>query len=94
MRVLTFVKILMVSFILTCFMSVPAIADKGWTEVKAIKLKEMMQHGDVTVVFPLSKIEYNNLHIKGSVHIPMNELTNKLPASKEAKIVFYCLGRR
>ena len=63
-------------------------------EVKAGELKSMMDAGDALVVFPLSKLEYNDLHIKGSVNIPMHELKNKLPGDKENPLVFYCLGRR
>ena len=65
-----------------------------WKEVKARDLKSMMDKGNVTVVFPLSKIEFNDLHIKGSVHIPMHELKAKLPKDKGRTLVFYCLGRR
>lgn len=85
---------LMIALALVCFMSAPAMAYNGWTEVKAEELKDMMQEGGITVIFPLSKIEYNNLHIEGSIHIPFHELAHRLPADKRARIVFYCLGRR
>ena len=70
-----------------------AYAD-SWAEVKAAEVKGMMEQGDTLVVYPLSRIEYNNLHIKGSVNIPMHELAQMLPADKDRKIVFYCRGRR
>ena len=65
-----------------------------WKEVKAGELKSMMEKGDVLVVFPLSKIEFNDLHIKGSINITMHELKDKLPRDKGSTLVFYCLGRR
>ena len=70
-----------------------AMADTG-KEIKADELKKMMDVEDVLVVFPLSKIEFNDMHIPGSVQIPVGMLADKLPADKEKKIVFYCLGRK
>ena len=78
---------------LSLFVSGYALADT-WKEVTADELKTMMDAEDVLVVFPLSKIEFNDLHIKGSVNIPVQDLKKKLPADKEKKIVFYCLGRK
>lgn len=71
----------------------PSVAAAGVTEISAFKLKEMMDAGSVHVVFPLSRIEFNNLHIPGSVHLPMEKIPEQLPADKERKLVFYCLGR-
>jgi len=65
-----------------------------WEELNAAQLKEMMAQGDVTVVFPLSRIEYNDLHITDPVNIPMQKLHLKLPGDKCRKIAFYCLGRQ
>jgi len=65
-----------------------------WAEIEAEDLKQMMGKEDVLVVFPLSKIEFNDMHIKGSVNIPVEMLKEKLPEDKEKKIVFYCLGRK
>ena len=70
-----------------------AMADT-WKEIKADELKKMMDAEDVLVVFPLSKIEFNDMHIPGSVQIPVGMLADKLPADKEKKIAFYCLGRK
>jgi rhodanese-related sulfurtransferase len=71
-----------------------AYAGSGWKEINAQELKAMMDGGDVMVVFPLSRIEYDSLHIKGSVNIPMHALKRKLPRRKDARLVFYGLGRR
>lgn len=71
-----------------------AYAADSWTEVKAAEVKTMMEQANTLVIYPLSKIEYNNLHIKGSVNIPMHKLAEKLPEDKDHRLVFYCLGRR
>ena len=65
-----------------------------YQEVQAPEVKKMMDEGDVLVVYPLSKIEYNDLHIKGSVHIPVGRLAEELPQDKNKKLIFYCLGRK
>lgn len=68
------------------------VFSKDYTEIDAPTLKEMMTTDDVLVVFPLSKIEYNDKHITDSVLIPLNDLKNGLPADKNKKLAFYCLG--
>ena len=62
-------------------------------EVNAHQVKEMMEKGDPAVIFPLSKIEFNNMHIEGSLHIPIEEIPAALPADKTREMIFYCLGR-
>jgi hypothetical protein len=62
-------------------------------EVKAAQVKEMMDGGAAFVVFPLSTIEYNNLHIEGSVNIPIEELPAGLPEDRKQCLIFYCLGQ-
>ena len=81
------------AFVLTLALSGFAMADT-WKEIKADELKQMMDTDDVLVVFPLSKIEYNDMHIPGSVNVSVGKLEEELPADKEKKIVFYCLGRK
>lgn len=77
----------------SCIMSwgTPALA--AVTEVTAQQLKGMMEKEKVVVINPLSSIEFNDLHITGSVNIDIDEL-DKLPADKATKLVFYCLGRQ
>lgn len=65
---------------------------KEYVEVDAIAVKKMMESDNVLVVFPLSPIEFDNLHIEDSVNIQMEELQAKLPNDKSRKLVFYCLG--
>lgn len=66
----------------------------GWKEVNAAEVKALMDAGGATVVNPLSRIEFNDLHIAGSVNIAPHELEAKLPSDKGAALVFYCLGMK
>lgn len=85
---------LAVSAIVIIFLvsSSPYAEAKTYKEVDARTVKKMMDSEDTLVVFPLSPIEFNDLHIKGSVNIPMAQLERELPKDKFRKIVFYCLG--
>ena len=89
-------KKMLIFIVVTLMLLVPASHAMGadWKEIKAGELKIMMEKGDALVVFPLSKIEFNDLHIKGSVNIPMHELKEALPKDKDKPLAFYCLGRR
>jgi len=79
--------------LLGCFVTnAPAVTARGYQEVDTSDVRRMMQNEDVLVVFPLSPIEFNNLHISGSVNIPMARLARELPRDKSRKIIFYCLG--
>ena len=66
----------------------------AFQEIKAPEVKKMMDTGDALVIYPLSKIEYNDLHIKESVNIPVGKLAEELPADKNKTLIFYCLGRK
>lgn len=67
----------------------------GYAEIGTAEVRDLMEKDkNVLVVFPLSKIEYENLHIAGSVHIPMDELEKKLPANHGKPLIFYCMGER
>jgi len=83
-----------VTLMLTFFLiSLGSIAEaKKYGEVDAKTTKEMMEKEYALVVFPLSPIEFDDLHIKGSVNIPMDLLAEKLPKNKSQKMIFYCLG--
>lgn len=73
---------------------VSGAAATSWQEISAPELKAKMDAKEVLVIYPLSRIEYRNLHIVGDVNIPMSELKEKLPADKNQTIAFYCLGRK
>ena len=81
------------AMLMVLLVSISSYAEaKKYKEVDAQTVKKMMDSEDALVVFPLSPLEFNDLHIKGSVNIPMDQLEAKLPKDKSRKIVFYCLG--
>jgi rhodanese-related sulfurtransferase len=82
---------LIIGLVLLAGVALPAHAEK-WKEVNAQELKAMMDAGGVFVINPLSRIEFRELAIKGSINVPLDELEQKLPKDKGAKLVFYCLG--
>jgi rhodanese-related sulfurtransferase len=67
-------------------------ASKGYNEIDAAGTKDLVENADALVVFPLSPIEFDNRHIKGSVNIVMEMLEQELPQDKDRIIIFYCLG--
>jgi len=89
-------RILLLACIVIFLFVVPVAAKsgamKGYKEVDAGQLKSMMASGNLLVVFPLSSIEFRDLHIAGSVNIPLNNLESGLPSDKNKPLVFYCLG--
>lgn len=86
-------RVFLIAFLLILAGAVSVIA-KDYQEIDAASLKVMMEKENVLVVFPLSVIEFNDLHIRGSVQMPLEELERKLPANKDQKLVFYCLGEK
>ena len=70
----------------------PTVMASGWIEVDAHQVRRMMVEDDPLVIFPLSRIEFNDLHIEGSLNIPLGRLEEMLPPDRERKLVFYCLG--
>ena len=81
------------AFFFLLLLAGPALG-ADYQEIKAPEVKKMMDGGDALVIYPLSKIEFNDLHIRGSVHIPVGRLAEELPADKEKTLIFYCLGRK
>lgn len=69
-----------------------AFAAGTYQDIDTAGVKKMMDKGSVVVVFPLSPIEFDDLHIKNSVNIPMDQLAAGLPKDKNRPLVFYCLG--
>lgn len=69
----------------------PPTGEKGYTDITAPELKEMMSQG---AVFLLDTHIPEQEHIKGTDEfIPFNEIDanlDKLPADKDARIVVYC----
>ena len=48
----------------------------------------------VVVINALSRIEYDGLHITGSINIPVIDFRNSklLPADKTTPLILYCMG--
>jgi len=84
--------ILLVGIVPVLLTSTLVPASQGYQDIDAAGTKSLMENADALVVFPLSPIEFDNKHIKGSVNIVMDMLEYDLPEDKERKIVFYCLG--
>ncbi|MBW6511682.1 MAG: rhodanese-like domain-containing protein [Desulfuromonadaceae bacterium] len=82
----------LVGFLSVLLTSTTALAAGGYQEIDAAETKALMEKEGALVVFPLSPIEFDNKHIKGSVNIVMDKLATDLPADKNRKLVFYCLG--
>ncbi|MBE0598522.1 MAG: rhodanese-like domain-containing protein [Desulfuromonadales bacterium] len=62
-------------------------------DIEAAELKKLMDTTDIVVIYPLSPLEFDSLHIVGSINIPLEELETNLPANKAQRLAFYCLGR-
>lgn len=68
---------------------------KTFPEIKAEELKDRLDAGeDLMMLNPLSRIEFDDKRIPGSVNIPLQEImvADNLPADKDHLIVTYCLG--
>lgn len=86
------VRLLLTGTLLVLVFVLPAVAADP-VEIDAKRVKAMMDSGEAVVIFPLSTIEFNNLHIEGSINIPIEQLPVGLPDDKMKALVFYCLGR-
>jgi 3-mercaptopyruvate sulfurtransferase SseA len=89
-------SIIPVLVLFVCLAAAPA-SSKDFSEITAKQLKEKIDAGEkLTLLNPLSDIEFNDKHIPGSINIPLQEIiiTGELPKDKEQLIVTYCLGRR
>ena len=68
---------------------------QGFQYITAPEVKNMIENDPrVVVINALSSIEYNGLHITGSINIPViNFRTSKaLPEDKSTPIITYCMG--
>lgn len=87
-------KISFIVAMLFLSLSTPLLA-APYQEIDTQLLKAMLDKDkNILLVFPLSKIEYNDLHIAGSVFIPLEDLKKKLPDDRTRPLVFYCLGEK
>ena len=78
--------------------AMPAAATgPGYIEVTAPELKTMLEEKKAMVLInALSRIEYEGLHIPGSINIPVVDMaeTDRLPTDKKTPLVFYCMGEK
>ena len=61
--------------------------------MKEIELKELkaLLESDITLLDVRSKDEYNEIHIKGALHIPLPELSLRInELNKDAKVITIC----
>lgn len=92
MHPLTRTVVLIATLLLT--LCTPLLATP-YQEIDTQLLKAMLDKDkSILLVYPLSKIEYNDLHIAGSIFIPLDELKKKLPTDHARPLVFYCLGEK
>jgi hypothetical protein len=81
-------------FLPALFYAAP-VHGQGLQYITAPEVKNMMENTPGTVVInALSGIEYDGLHITGSINIPVIELRDSklLPADPTAPLIFYCMG--
>jgi rhodanese-related sulfurtransferase len=82
-----------VLFLWVLFVFITPAPGMAAPEIDAAGVKSLMDAGNVTVIFPLSRIEFNDLHIPGSINLAMENIPAQLPDDKNRPLVFYCLGR-
>ena len=78
------------------FFSSPGISNE-FKDSTVQELKAMIDSGnEIFILNPLSDIEFGEMHIPGSVNIPLHSIstTDKLPENKNTPVVFYCLGMK
>lgn len=68
------------------------VSTAGYQDIDAKGVKKLLDSGEALVVFPLSPMEFDHKHIKGSVNVIPKMMEYELPADKEKTLVFYCLG--
>ncbi len=94
-RTINVLRVLIIFFFVFSAFST-ANAETG-IDYSAEQLKRLIDSGrPVFLLNPLSEIEFNQVHIPGSVNIPVSQIrkTTKLPEDKDTLIVTYCKGPR
>ena len=69
-----------------------SVAKNGYHDIEASGVKAMMDKDEALVIFPLSPMEYEHKHIKGSINIIPAMMEYELPVDKKKPLIFYCLG--
>lgn len=94
MRTKTFLLVLI--FSATFVVSAIGASNNSYGIIDTNGLKTLIESGaEITVVDARNPEEYEEVHIKEAISIPVkkwNEFVHLLPTDKSAKIVFYCNG--
>ena len=92
-------KILLTVIAAVLMSVVPAAAqygvEAGVTFLETAELKAVMGTGNLVLVNTLSPVEFREKRIAGSINVPLSHYAAgkaSLPADKEARLVFYCMG--
>jgi rhodanese-related sulfurtransferase len=90
------IKTIILNFLLSIIISVPAFAKNSPNVISAPEVKQMMESGNATIIHVLSHMEYLFQHIPGSINIPVDLIASstRLPEDKNKPVVFYCMGLR
>ena len=83
--------------LLLCWTNVAAEGDgAGYGVINTEDLKKSIDKGiEITVVDARNPEEFQEVHIKGAISIPVKQwdkYVSRLPSEKDAKIIFYCNG--
>jgi len=64
-----------------------------YSEIATEEVKRLLERDkEAMLIFPLSRIEYDEKHIPGAVHIPLAEIKNKLPEDRNTRLIVYSRG--
>jgi rhodanese-related sulfurtransferase len=79
--------------------AVPAAAqhsiEEGITFLNTAELKTIFGTSSFTLVNTLSPVEFKEKRISGSINAPLSHYADgraTLPADKERRLIFYCMG--
>ncbi|MFZ5763970.1 MAG: rhodanese-like domain-containing protein [Thermodesulfobacteriota bacterium] len=80
---------------LTALLSTGTLHGKPIQIITAPEVKNMIENDPhVVVINALSRIEYDGLHITGSINIPIIDFQKSklLPTDKATPLIIYCMG--
>jgi hypothetical protein len=71
--------------------------EKGIIFLNTSELKTIYGKGTFVLVNTLSPIEFREKRIAGSINVPLSHYADgkvSLPADREARLIFYCMGAK
>jgi rhodanese-related sulfurtransferase len=91
---LFFFQVLLVIFSTSTHANQPPEIPENTQIITAPEVRSMIADKEIYFIHVLSSIEYKIQHIPGSINIPVDSVrhSDKMPANKSAKIIFYCNG--